>query len=112
MIYKILSQDEWNLAKDQGLFAGSAIDIQDGYIHFSSSSQVKETAAKHFAGQQNLVLIGIDDANFGSELKWEPSRNDDLFPHLYGSLDTSLVATVDLLSLDSDGRHVFPNLTN
>ena len=109
MIYKILSRKEWSAAQQAGVFTGSAVDLRDGYIHFSTAEQAAETAAKHFAGQGDLVLLGVDEKQFGDELKWEVSRGGASFPHLYGDLNTSAVSSIDELPLDADGRHVFPN---
>ena len=89
---------------------GAPVDVADGFIHFSTATQVAETAAKHFAGQQDLLLITIDAEKLGERLKWEPSRGGALFPHLYGPLDLSMVAKVEPLPLDSRGMHVFPRL--
>ena len=97
-------------AERAGTFRGSAVDLRDGFIHFSSAAQVAETAAKHFAGQHDLVLLSVDAARLGAALKWEPSRGGALFPHLYGDLDPAAVTKVDALPLGPDGRHKFPAL--
>jgi uncharacterized protein (DUF952 family) len=110
-IYKILPASLWHDAQKTGVFAGSEIDLKDGYIHFSTAQQAAETAAKHFAGQHDLVLLHVDASVLGKALKWEPSRGGALFPHLYGKLDVKRVARVDPLPLDQDGRHIFPRLT-
>jgi len=89
---------------------GAPVDIADGFIHFSTATQVGETAAKHFAGERDLLLITIDAESLGDRLKWEPSRGGALFPHLYGPLDLSTVAKVESLSLGPDGKHIFPPL--
>lgn len=109
VIFKVLSSDQWAIAQDQGEFHGAAIDLSDGYIHFSAPEQVRETVEKHFAGQKDLVLVGVDPNKLGDELKWEPSRGGALFPHLYGSLKLDCVVSVDELKLDKDGRHIFPD---
>jgi uncharacterized protein (DUF952 family) len=109
-IYKILPATLWRDAKRQGVFDGSAVDRKDGFIHFSTAQQVAETAAKHFAGERDLVLLQVDVARLGARLKWEPSRGDALFPHLYGALELTAVIRVDPLPLSSDGRHQFPEL--
>jgi uncharacterized protein (DUF952 family) len=108
MIYKILSRSEWEAAALGGVYTGSPVDLADGFIHFSTAQQMRETAAKHFAGQADLVLVSFDDGAFGDRLVYEPSRGGALFPHLYGSLPTSLAIAVVSLPLGSDGRHVFP----
>ena len=100
-IYKILSRDEWEAAKGAGAFAGSAVDHADGYIHLSTAAQVRETAAKHFAGLDDLVLVGVASARCApGALRWEPSRGGQLFPHLYAPLDVAWVTRVDPLPLE------------
>lgn len=110
VIYKICDAEEWRRAEEAGEFAGAAIDLQDGYIHFSSATQVAETAAKHFAGRENLVLVSVKTEPLGDALKWEPSRGGDLFPHLYGTLSTKLVCDVIAMPPGEDGVHQLPNL--
>lgn len=107
-IYKIMEKDEWDAARACGRYTGSADDRRDGFIHFSTAAQMKVTAAKHFAGQQNLMLLALDANRLGSALKWEPSRGGDLFPHLYGPLPTSAVIKAWPLPLGPDGAHLFP----
>jgi len=109
-IYKICSSAEWQAACADGYFKGAAIDLQDGYIHFSTASQVKETARLHFAGQKNLVLVGVDVKNLGINLKWEASRGGDLFPHLFAALDVTAAKSVTTLEVGEDGLHIFPEL--
>jgi len=109
-IYKICPASAWREAERQGVFRGSPVDISDGYIHFSTASQVGETARKHFAGQTGLFLIAVDADALGDALRWERSRNDDLFPHLYGELDLGAVTTVHSMLARSDGFHDIPEL--
>jgi len=107
-IYKVVDKDIWASAKAKGEFVGAAIDLQDGYIHLSSADQVVETVQKHFAGQTNLLLLSVSTAAMGDELKWEKSRNDQLFPHLYRPLSVGDVTGEELLLLNEDGSHQFP----
>lgn len=109
-LYKILSPEEWEAAQRQGRFDGSAVDLADGYIHLSAANQVVETAAKHFAGKENLLLVAVDGARLGDSLRWEPSRGGQLFPHVYGPLPLDAVVAVQPLPVGADGRHVFPDL--
>jgi uncharacterized protein (DUF952 family) len=109
-IYKICAATMWREAERIGIFRGAPIDLRDGYIHFSTAEQAVETADKHFAGEPDLVLVAVDALALGAHLRWEPSRGDALFPHLYGMLATSAVIRVDPLPLGPDGRHVFPEL--
>jgi uncharacterized protein (DUF952 family) len=107
LIYKILSRDLWAKALAEGIFHGAAIDLTDGYIHFSTGEQAEETARRHFAGQDNLVLVAFDASDFAATLKWEASRGGALFPHLYGSFNPAQAKWVKPLAL-SNGAHVFP----
>ena len=109
-IYKICHASAWREAERRGAFQGSADDLRDGFIHFSSPAQVAETARRHFSGQAGLFLIAIDADALGDSLRWEPSRNDELFPHLYGELDLGAVIAVLELRTRSDGSHDIPEL--
>lgn len=108
VIYKIVPAALWREAEAVGFFAGSLVDLRDGFIHFSTAAQAPETAAKHFAGIDGLLLVAVT-AN-GLDLRWEISRGGDLFPHLYGPLPLAAVQWVRPLPVGSDGRHVFPEL--
>lgn len=110
LIYKICPHALWAEAEGEGLFRGAAVDLADGFIHFSTAEQVHETAARHFAGARDLVLVAVDAGQLGPALKWEPSRGGALFPHLYGELPLAAVHWVKPLPLGSDGRHRFPAL--
>jgi uncharacterized protein (DUF952 family) len=109
-VYKICGRAEWCAAEAAGQFRGSVVDARDGFIHFSSVAQVAETAAKHFARQTDLVLVAVDGDALGAALKWERSRNDDLFPHLYGPLPLAAVRWARPLPDEADGKRVFPEL--
>ena len=108
VIYRIVSAADWQAAQAAGTFAGTAHDLRDGFIHFSTAKQAAETAAKHYAGKTDLLLLYVRDTDVEAPLKWEKSRNDDLFPHLYGQLPVSAVYRIETLPLGADGRHVFP----
>ena len=110
-IYKITPASAWREAERQGVYRGSADDLRDGFIHFSSLTQLAETARKHFLGQAGLLLIEVDADALGKALRWEASRNGDLFPHLYGRLDLGAVVSVRELHERSDGSHEIPELT-
>jgi uncharacterized protein (DUF952 family) len=102
-IYKILPIAEWRAAQVAGRFEGSEIDLADGFIHFSTAAQAQETARRHFAGRDGLVVLAVEAEDLAEGLKWEPSRGGDLFPHLYGALRTSLVRAVTDAPLDGEG---------
>ena len=108
-IYKIMTAADWAAAQAAGVYAGSTHDRRDGFIHFSTAGQAAETAAKHFAGQADLMLLAIDPAPLGPALRWEPSRGGALFPHLYVPLPASAVTDVHELPFGPEGRHIFPS---
>jgi uncharacterized protein (DUF952 family) len=110
LIYKIFRADEWAELQSQSVTKGAPIDIADGYVHFSTAEQARETAAKHFAGEDGLILLALDSDALGDDLKWEPSRGGALFPHLYRELCLSDVLWDKPLPI-VDGIHQFPELT-
>jgi uncharacterized protein (DUF952 family) len=109
-IYKICPAGQWDEAVRAGRFLGAAIDLADGFIHFSTADQVAETAARHFSGQSDLVLVAVDESRLGPALRYEVSRGGALFPHLYAPLELSAVVRVVPLPLDASGKHQFPPL--
>jgi uncharacterized protein (DUF952 family) len=109
IIYKISDVALWNETKRTGVFTGAPIDVADGFIHFSTAAQVAETAARHFAGRGDLLLVAVDADALGAGLRYEPSRGGALFPHLYGMLPLAAVRWVKPLPLGPNG-HVFPEL--
>ncbi|MEQ8710939.1 MAG: DUF952 domain-containing protein [Rhodospirillales bacterium] len=111
IIYHMCRQEEWQAAQTTGQYPGSSQDAADGFIHFSTATQIVESAAKHRAGQTGLLLLSVDATRLGNALKWEPSRGGQLFPHLYGDLPVTAVRRADPLPLGADGRHVFPEMT-
>jgi uncharacterized protein (DUF952 family) len=111
IIYKICPAFLWQEAEKTGSFEGAPVDTQDGYIHFSTAEQVRETARRHFAGQDDLLLVAVAVDSLGEALRYESSRGGDLFPHLYAPLSLSAVRWVKPLPLGQDGQHIFPDLS-
>ncbi len=110
LIFHMCREDEWRQAQVRGVYGGSSQDISDGFIHFSTGSQVRESAAKHRTGQSGLTLLSVDPEYLPPDmLKWEQSRGGQLFPHLYGSLPVGAVVRADSLLLGEDGLHMFPD---
>jgi uncharacterized protein (DUF952 family) len=112
LIYKLLAAEEWAAAQQAGVFRGSAVDLADGYVHFSTAEQVVETAARHFAGRRGLLLLAVDTDRLGEDLRWEPSRGGALFPHLYTPMPLDAVvgetALPDDLPTDEAVRQHLP----
>ena len=110
LIYKIVAAEAWEAAVARGVFDGASIDLSDGYIHFSTAAQVEETAAKHFAGQDNLLLVAVEEAALRGKLVYEASRGGALFPHLYAPLPTALTKFAVPLKRRPDGAFDFAGL--
>jgi uncharacterized protein (DUF952 family) len=107
-VFKIAAREAWAQACRLGTFGGSADDLRDGYIHLSALPQLRGTLARHFKGQTDLVLIKLDSGALGDALRWEPSRNGDIFPHLYAPLPTTAACAVRPLSIDEKGEPILP----
>jgi|SRR5665811_110596 len=107
-VYKILADAAYDAAKSEGRFLGTSDDLRDGFIHLSAPHQVEGTLAKHYAGQEDLVLLTLDAGKLGESLKWEESRGGDLFPHLYAPLTLDAIVSVEPLALDDDNCHILP----
>ncbi len=108
LVYKIAPGPLWHAAEAAGRFTGAPVDRTDGFIHLSTAAQLAETAARHFSGEPDLLLVAVDAGRLGPALRHEPSRGGDLFPHLYGDLPLSAVVWVKDMPLGADGRHLLP----
>ncbi len=108
-VYKIEGFEEWDAAVEKGTYDGAPIDLADGFIHFSTAGQVRETAAKHFAGRNDLLIITVATEPMARHYKMEPSRGGAFFPHLYAKLPVSNAVEWQELPLGEDGTHVFPD---
>lgn len=108
LIYHMAREEDWLAHGASGTYLGSAHDRRDGFIHFSTREQIAESAAKHRAGEEGLLLLAVETDRLGSALRWEPSRGGALFPHLYGPLPPEAVVSSALLPLGPDGLHRFP----
>ena len=106
--YKVLTADEMAALEHDGSFAGSAVDLADGYVHLSTAAQLTETVDRHFAGQNDLHVAAVDLGAFGASLKWEQSRGGQIFPHLYGPLRLDTVVAYSPLERDTDGSVRLP----
>jgi uncharacterized protein (DUF952 family) len=111
-VYRVLSSGDWERARSAGAFHGSAHDVRDGYIHFSTAQQLADTLRVHYAGalDQVLLYVRLDAVPENITWRWEPARQGELFPHLYGSLPITAVHRVEALALGEDGRHALPDL--
>ncbi len=108
--FKILSRADWRASLAEGAYDGSPVDHSDGYIHLSAADQLAGTAAKHYAGQSDLVLVEVDLEALGETVIWEPSRGGALFPHIYGPLPVTATRGVRALSVTDGGDMILSEL--
>src|SRR4051794_16839885 len=111
LIYTMVRAEDWRQAERLGEYRGSADDRRDGFLHFSAAAQLRASAAKHRAGETDLLLVAAEAAALGAALVWEPAaggKRPGLFPHLYAALPLAAVRAVTPLPLGPDGAHVFP----
>ncbi len=108
LIYKICHRAEWELAEREGIYAGSAKDREDHFIHFSTAEQVLDTLQRHYADAGDLVLAAVDPEPLGPALKYEPSRGGALFPHLYATLPMTFVKWTKPIRRGADGAFLLP----
>lgn len=106
--YKVLTADQLHALENDDSFAGSPVDLADGYIHLSTAAQLAETIDKHFAGQRDLQLVAVDLEALGDAIRWEESRGGALFPHLYGPLTLDVVIAYSALDYEPDGTIRLP----
>ncbi len=108
-VYKIAPRELFEASRAAGKFLGAPIDLKDGYIHFSTATQLAETLRLHFAGQSDLVVFSVDAPALGAALRWEPSRGGQLFPHLYGELPMRAALQTAIVSVGADGSVALPD---
>ena len=108
LVYKLFRESEWHEAECSGVFSGSPDDRRDGFIHLSALAQVRGTYAKYFAAESASVLVCFQANDLAPALKWEISRNGELFPHLYGTLPIGLAVAIFNIRRDASGAAIFP----
>lgn len=100
-IFHIVRKSEWD--PTEALYSPASLGAE-GFIHCSSSSQIVETAQKHYSNETDLFLLKIDPARLKSPLKFESSRNGEKFPHIYGPIQREAVlAKIELRSFPGTG---------
>lgn len=107
-IYKIVGKDFWEKSQGEQNLPPMPIDEADGYMHFSTASQLAKTLELYFAGQAGVVILAVEVAGLAQALKWEASRGGDLFPHLYASLPMSTISRIEHIDVPASGPCELP----
>jgi uncharacterized protein (DUF952 family) len=114
MIFHIVKRIEWETALSRGRYAAASLRAE-GFIHCSTLAQVVDTANRFYRGQAGLVVLCIDEARAGAELKYEAPKSargeaaGQVFPHLYGELKVDAVVRVVELPREADGSFRLPD---
>jgi uncharacterized protein (DUF952 family) len=108
VVYKIFRVHEWLDTSKSDSYKGSNQDQADGYIHLSAANQVVSTVERYFLPTDELVVAAVDAIALGNTLRWEPSLDGQLYPHLYSDLPISAIRRIIPLLRDSAGNAVFP----
>lgn len=106
LIFKICPRAEWEKPEHVHAYQGSEKDRADGFLHFSTAEQLEATLAKYYRDSDDLLLVAASPAALGAALKYEPSRDGALFPHLYAPLGYDAVAWVRPIERDAEGKFV------
>lgn len=109
LIFKICHPGNWESAQAQGEYQGSPKDEADGFLHFSTAEQLQGTLSRHYAGVDDLLLIAVESDDLGNPLRFEPSRDGALFPHLYSRLPVASVRWVQAIRRNSAGGFDLPS---
>ena len=110
LIYQIAFDPHWRAAKKLGFYGGGETYDRDGFIHFSTAEELQTSADLYFSGMPDLLLIAVLDHKLGKALKWEKTRDNKLFPHLYGFFNITDAEWVKPLQLGANGKHKIPHL--
>ena len=100
-IFHIAEKSAWESARATGSYRVPSLD-SEGFIHLSTSDQYIATANRYYRGRDDLVLLEVDPDGL-SDLRYEKSTNDELFPHLYSELPASAVVRVHMFVPTPDG---------
>ena len=91
-LYKVLTISEWENANENG-FIETSLDIEDGFVHLSSSKQLALTLSLYFESESKLILLQIDGSEFGSSLVHEEIEGHARrFAHLYNKLSIDQIS--------------------
>ena len=107
MILHITKREQWEQAKQAGIYRGDTLDTE-GFIHCSTLQQIVRTANRFFQNQKGLVLLCIEPAQVKAEIKYE-AADRDLFPHIYGALNIDAVTQVLDFEPGEDGKFQIPD---
>ena len=108
IIYHLTQSDAWAQAQEAGEYQAPSLS-EEGFIHCSTDeAQMLRVAERLYLGANGLQVLDLDVDRLHAELRREPSRSGEIYPHIYGSINLDAVVRVRDLGLDADGRHSIP----
>jgi len=100
MIYKVLTLNEWKIAKETGVIITN-VDKNDGFVHLSTARQLNATLSMYFQNSSKVMLLEVSHNKVKKILKYEPTNSGSsrkgFFYHLYGDLLIEYVSKFWLL---------------
>ena len=96
-IYHVTTLKEWEAAKIKNEYKPVNFE-QDGFIHCSVEKQIPGVLDRFYKGQTGLVKLKIEKEKVQRPVLFELAHDmNELFPHIYGSLNIDSV--VEVISL-------------
>jgi uncharacterized protein (DUF952 family) len=114
-ILHIIESKVWEMTQHSRTYCPPSLETE-GFIHFSTPSQVAASANRHYYQRRSLLLLVIDPQKLTAELKYEPpagsaDRAHERYPHLYGALNLDAVVRVIPFLPGADGQFSAPDLS-
>lgn len=103
----ICTQDAWKAARRVGAYRAASLETE-GFIHCSTPPQAVETANRHFAGRDDLILLSINAEKVTAEIKYELAAHGGMYPHIYGPLNVAAVTDAIPFPRSEDGTFALP----
>src|SRR5689334_20187630 len=107
LILHITKRQQWEQANLFKEYRGDTLE-SEGFIHCSTPQQIVKVANTFFKSQTGLVLLFIESEKVQAEIKYEGIESDELFPHIYGALNTDAVMQVLDFAPRKDGLFELP----
>ncbi len=104
IILHLISQTDWESAKSNAEYRAESL-AAEGFIHCSQDEeQLLRVANRLYSGRTDMLVLDVDTEGLASPVKREPSRSGEIYPHIYGPLNTSAVVKIRSLNPDADGK--------
>lgn len=105
VIHHLTTPEAWAAAQTAGEYEAPSL-AAEGFIHCSADEpQTLRVAQRLYPGNAGLIVLDLDPARLNAEVRREPSRSGEIYPHIYGRINLAAVTRVRPLTLDAAGRH-------